>query len=221
LDSVPFQLFSLALIFFSLFAANIVQLCNAPNSVDPYINAALILCIAVFSLEILLTAACRPHPPWFLLALDIIATGTIVLDLSWVAEAAGFTTGDGNMTSDAAVISARAARIVRLVRLLRLLRIINFLSAVAKGVVERHKAAEAEAGGGGGGAPSNIGGKLTDAMVVQVALVIICTVILTALLTSWRVDPSPFDAYVSTFNSQVRLAFGFEHEGLVCCVRCY
>ena len=121
---------------------------------------------------------------------------SIVVDLSWVTEAASLDDSNGSRTSQAAIVSARAARIVRLVRLLRLLRTVSLLSALAKQAMQRRKAADA------GGAPSNIGGKLTDAMVTQVALAIIIMVITTALLTSWGVQPSPFDSYVNAFAAQ-------------------
>lgn len=202
MDSIHLQIFTLVLIFFSLFAVNAVHACNAPNSVDPYINAVLILCLVVFTAEIVITILCRPKPPWFLLSLDVIATATIVLDLSWVAASIGFDEGSSSTATKAAIISARLARIIRLVRLLRLLRIITYLSSLAKRVLANHKAAEA-AKGSGGGSPSNIGGKLTDAMVIQLALVTIITVIFTALITSWNVEVSPFEAFVAEFDAQV------------------
>jgi len=134
-----------------------------------------------------------------MVVLDSIATMSIVVDLSWVVDAANFNESNGSRTSQAAVVSARAGRIVRLVRLLRLLRTVSLLSKLAKRHMQNRKAAEYK---GSGGSPSNIGGKLTDALVIQVALAIIMTVICTALLTSWGVQPSPFDAYAESFGAQ-------------------
>jgi cAMP-specific phosphodiesterase 4 len=171
----------------------------APPSAEPWIDAFLILCMVVFAVEIILTIICNPHPPWCMIVLDSIATLSIVVDLSWVVDAANFDESNGSRTSQAAVVSARAGRIVRLVRLLRLLRTVSLLSKLAKRHMQNRKVAEYK---GTGGSPSNIGGKLTDALVIQVALVIIITVISTALLTSWGVQPSPFDAFAESFGAQ-------------------
>ncbi len=172
---------------------------HASPSVNPWLDAFLILCMAVFAIEIIMTIICNPRPPWCMIVLDTIATLSIIVDLSWVVEAANFDESNGSRTSQAAVVSARAGRIVRLVRLLRLLRTVSLLSKLAKRHMQNRKAAEY---GGNGGSPSNIGGKLTDALVIQVALVIIITVISTALFTSWGVQPSPFDAFAESFGAQ-------------------
>jgi 3'5'-cyclic nucleotide phosphodiesterase len=199
LESIKYQIFTLFLVFYSLFAYNIAVMVHAAPSADPWIDAFLILCMVVFASEITLTVVCNPHPPWCMVVLDTIATLSIIVDLSWVVEAANFDESNGSRTSQAAVVSARAGRIVRLVRLLRLLRTVSLLSRLAKRHMQNRKAAE---NGGTGGSPSNIGGKLTDALVIQVALVIIITVIATALLTSWGVQPSPFDAFAESFGAQ-------------------
>jgi hypothetical protein len=72
---------------------------------------------------------------------------------------------------------------------------VSLLTVLAKNAMRQRKAADAQISGSKG-APSNIGSKLTDALVLQVALAIIVTVILTALLTSWAIQPSPYDSYV-------------------------
>lgn len=199
LESIKYQLCILFLVFYSLFAYNISVMVHAPPSAEPWIDAFLILCMVVFAVEIILTILCSPHPPWSMIVLDSIATLSIVVDLSWVVDAANFDESNGSRTSQAAVVSARAGRIVRLVRLLRLLRTVSLLSKLAKRHMQNRKLAEYK---GTSGSPSNIGGKLTDALVIQVALVIIITVISTALLTSWGVQPSPFDAFAESFGAQ-------------------
>jgi len=221
LDSWEYQIFSLLLVFYSLFAYNLSVLFEAPPSANPWLNTFLLLCIAIFLVEAALNATCRNRPNWFLLFLDIIATLTIVVDLSWVADAAHLNDSNGSRTSDAAMISARAGRIIRLVRLLRLLRTVSFSSRLAKRALQTRKTADMQAAIAAGtsssekrgkladpGSPSNIGGKLTDALIVQVALVVIITVISTALLTSWGVEASPFDAYVAALEPQANQTLG-------------
>ena len=199
MDSLKYQACIFLLVLYSLFAYNIAIMAHAPPSADPWINAFLIVCIVVFALEIVLTIVCNPHPQYLMVVLDTIATLSIIVDLSWVAEAANLTESNGSRTSQAAVVSARAGRILRLVRLLRMLRTVSILSKLANRAMQQRKAAEHGVSSGG---PSNIGGKLTDSLITQMALVIIVTVIITALLTSWGVQPSPFDAYADSFGIQ-------------------
>lgn len=199
MDSMKYQAFIFLLVLYSLFAYNIAIMAHAPPSADPWINAFLIVCIVIFASEIVLTVICNPRPIWMMVVLDTIATLSIIVDLSWVAEAANLEGTNGSRTSQAAVVSARAGRILRLVRLLRMLRTVSLLSKLANRAMQQRKAAEQGATSGG---PSNIGGKLTDALITEVALVIIVTVIATALLSSWGVQPSPFDAYADSFGIQ-------------------
>jgi hypothetical protein len=198
-----------------------VIVAGVPNSVDPWINAFLLLAIAVFTADILLSATCRARPNWTLLLLDALATASIVVDLSWVAEAGDLDAPHGQKTSDAAVYAAKAGGVARLARLLRLLRATTLLANVARQALRRRKAADlarqrtagarasvATAGGGAAAAPtlapSNIGGKLTDAMAVQAALVVVLTVIATALVSTWGAAgaASPFDGCATTLAAQ-------------------
>jgi hypothetical protein len=199
-----------------------VIVAGAPNSVDPWINAFLLLAIAVFSADILLSATCRAPPNGTLILLDALATASIVVDLSWVAETGDLDAPHGQKTSDAAVYAAKAGGVARLARLLRLLRATTLLANVARQALRRRKAADlarqraagarasvAAAGGGAAAAapasaPSSIGGKLTDAMAVQAALVVVLTVIATALVSTWGAAgaASPFDGYAATLAAQ-------------------
>lgn len=53
--------------------------------------------------------------------LDIVATASILIDVTWVAEALGLQGGQegGGLGSQAAVVTSKAGRIIRLVRVIR------------------------------------------------------------------------------------------------------
>lgn len=118
--------FTTLLTVYALVGDDIRLLCtNKPA--DLYFDILTILCIAIFSLEIILS--CIGKSDYFLsffFLLDIIATSTMILDISWVAE---FVNGDGeenlnNLRSGrTARVGARASRVVRVIRLVRILKL--------------------------------------------------------------------------------------------------
>lgn len=119
--------------------------------------------------------------------------------------AAEFHENSGSQFSDSAVLSAQVGRILRLVRLLRLLRVVSILTVIARRRLQKRKESDPLYATEGNfpkpPAPSNIGAKLTDLLVLQVSLVVIIVVLCTAILTSWGALPSPLDASISFFQS--------------------
>ncbi len=165
LDSIPVQLTILAFIIFTLFAANVAALYSAPDYVNDYINAVLIVCIVLFSVEIILSALCRPRRQWMLLALDAVATASILIDITWFATLVCY--DNCASTSKAAIISSRASRIIRLVRLLRVLRLVGVVSVLMKRMLGKEvpKKAKDDADKM---APTNLGNVLIETTTVQV-----------------------------------------------------
>lgn len=62
-----------------------------------------------------------PGRRWFPVLLDIVATASILIDVTWVGEALGLQGGQegGGLGSQAAVVTSKAGRIIRLVRVIR------------------------------------------------------------------------------------------------------
>jgi len=60
LDGHIFQWTQALALVFVLFGPDIVVMTSAPNSIDPAINALLILSMAIFAIDFVLSVACRP-----------------------------------------------------------------------------------------------------------------------------------------------------------------
>lgn len=99
------------------------------KSADIVFNIIVLASLVVFSVEVVLS--CLGKEDYFLgffFVLDLVSTGTLVLDLSWVAdELAGESTNDdevGNARAGrTARIGAKAGRIVRVIRLVRIIKL--------------------------------------------------------------------------------------------------
>eukprot|EP00413_Alexandrium_margalefii_P033418 CAMPEP_0204578058 /NCGR_PEP_ID=MMETSP0661-20131031/42700_1 /ASSEMBLY_ACC=CAM_ASM_000606 /TAXON_ID=109239 /ORGANISM="Alexandrium margalefi, Strain AMGDE01CS-322" /LENGTH=1116 /DNA_ID=CAMNT_0051586951 /DNA_START=40 /DNA_END=3389 /DNA_ORIENTATION=+ len=94
---------------------------------DSYFEIVLYACIAIFSLEIILQCLAKPlHFLGFFFWLDMMALGTMVLDLPSVQEevnAEDATTSGGR----SARIVSKSSRIVRIVRIVRVMRMWRLL----------------------------------------------------------------------------------------------
>lgn len=98
---------------------------------DNYFNGMVLACLAIFTFEIFISVLGKADY-WlgFFFILDVVST-TLVLDLTWVNEAAfGGTTntdtseeGDTLRSGRTARVGAKAARMVRVLRLVRILKL--------------------------------------------------------------------------------------------------
>eukprot|EP00439_Symbiodinium_sp_Y106_P036836 s4536_g4.t1 len=99
---------------------------------DNYFNGMVLACLAIFTFEIFISVLGKADY-WlgFFFILDVVSTTTLVLDLTWVNEAAfGGTTntdtseeGDTLRSGRTARVGAKAARMVRVLRLVRILKL--------------------------------------------------------------------------------------------------
>lgn len=60
LDGNFFQWTQALALIFVLFGPDVVVMTSAPNSIDPVINALLFLSMAIFTVDLILSLACRP-----------------------------------------------------------------------------------------------------------------------------------------------------------------
>lgn len=99
---------------------------------DNYFNGMVLACLAIFTFEIFISVLGKADY-WlgFFFILDVVSTATLVLDLTWVNEAAfGGTTntdtseeGDTLRSGRTARVGAKAARMIRVLRLVRILKL--------------------------------------------------------------------------------------------------
>lgn len=126
-DSWRFCVLTTVLTVYALFGDDF-RLAVTHQPTDNLFNAMTILCILVFTTEVL--AACVGKDGYFLgffFFLDLGATVTLLFDLTWVwneMACTGATGGTGPLRSSrAGRAGARAARTVRIIRLIRLVKV--------------------------------------------------------------------------------------------------
>lgn len=125
---------TMALTVYALTADDLRMLYTSKPS-DEYFNVGTLVCIFVFTLEILLCVMGKDdYFLGFFFSLDVISTATLVFDLTWVSDAIQGDEDDmSNMRgSRTAKIGARASRVVRVIRLVRVVKLYKaFLEAQA------------------------------------------------------------------------------------------
>merc|ERR1719506_3413094 len=100
-----------------------------PKPADMIFNYLVILCIVVFSFEVVIS--CLGKDDYFMgffFILDVASTATLVLDLTWVADELSGGGEDDDQAKNAragrtARIGAKAGRVVRVIRLVRILKL--------------------------------------------------------------------------------------------------
>lgn len=120
-----FVAFAAILTIYALVGDDLRLLCtNKPA--DFWFNAATLVCLFVFTLEIVLSCLGKDdYILGFFMALDVVSTATLVLDLSYVSD---FVLGDGEdldkmRSGRTARVGAKAGRVVRVIRLVRILKL--------------------------------------------------------------------------------------------------
>lgn len=102
---------------------------------DLWFNVITIVCLAVFTFEIVLSCLGKDdYILGFFMALDVVSTVTLVLDLSYVSE---IVLGDGEdldkmRSGRTARVGAKAGRVVRVIRLVRILKLYKAFYDAAK-----------------------------------------------------------------------------------------
>ncbi|OMJ86393.1 hypothetical protein SteCoe_12120 [Stentor coeruleus] len=117
---------------YALFGDDIKTLGFAKSSDDGF-SSLVVICLFLFSLELTLSFIFKPDYKWsFYFWLDLIATVSLITDISWIWESAlGLSSGSSNSkslqnagkASRAGTRSTRALRIIRIVRLIRIVKL--------------------------------------------------------------------------------------------------
>lgn len=120
-ENVRFNIVTTMLTIYALFGDDF-RLAATQRFMDPAFDVLTIICLVVFSLEIV--AASIGKDDYFLgffFWLDVLSTGTLVADLTWVGNAISCADAEGG----SAVRAGRAARVARTVRIIRLIRLVK------------------------------------------------------------------------------------------------
>lgn len=136
LDSMVFNIIVSLFTIYALFGDDLRVIATSKGS-DPVFNVFLIITLLIFGFEIVLSVLVKKgYFNSFFFWLDVVSTITLLLDLTWVADAieeagqgggaVGSTAGIAR-ASRASRIGTKAGRIVRIIRLIRLVKIFKIV----------------------------------------------------------------------------------------------
>lgn len=142
LDNTYLTIFVSIITVWALFGDDIRILATGKSG-DIGFYIMIILCFAVFAVEILLSTYAKPEYIFsFFFWLDLISTVTLLLDVGWISDVLFGTSSDdsggsGNSeqiakAAKASQVGTRAARVIRIIRLIRLIRIVKLYKAAEK-----------------------------------------------------------------------------------------
>lgn len=190
LDRVSFQTIMFILTVYALIGDDI-RLASTPQAADLWFNIVTIVAFLLFAFELL--ASCIGKDDYFLgffFWLDLVATCSLILDITWVYSAF-METQDSSLTRAGRMsrMGTRAGRVIRVIRLIRLIRIIK-LYKHALDAWRRFKGIEENPSRPGEGtdeneiyAESRVGMKLSQMTTQKVIILILCMLIALPIIT--------------------------------------
>eukprot|EP00747_Dinoflagellata_sp_TGD_P125096 gnl/TRDRNA2_/TRDRNA2_174104_c0_seq1.p1 gnl/TRDRNA2_/TRDRNA2_174104_c0~~gnl/TRDRNA2_/TRDRNA2_174104_c0_seq1.p1 ORF type:complete len:1005 (-),score=197.57 gnl/TRDRNA2_/TRDRNA2_174104_c0_seq1:247-3198(-) len=126
-DNTKFTVLTTVLTLYALWGDDF-RLAATPKSSDALFNVLTILCIIVFSVEMVVNSFGKEdYFPNFFFILDFGSTVTLLMDLTWISNSllcgGGSEEGSAAKTGRAGRAGARAGRAVRIIRLMRLVKL--------------------------------------------------------------------------------------------------
>jgi len=204
------MVFTTILTFYAL-TADDLRIILTEKPADIVFNLIGLLCITVFSCEVVLS--CLGKADYYLsffFLLDLISTATLLLDLTWISEAIQ---GDNSDASDlrsgrTARVGARASRVVRVLRLVRILKLYKAYYEAKQRKAERERRKqkgeleddwdeadyEALENGHTRDTESRVGKKLSEMTTRRVICLILAMLLCLPLLSKETADQTPYSA---------------------------
>jgi len=209
-DNTNFMVFTTILTFYAL-TADDLRIILTEKPADIVFNLIGLLCITVFSCEVVLSCLGKvDYYLSFFFLLDLISTATLLLDLTWISEAIQ---GDNSDASDlrsgrTARVGARASRVVRVLRLVRILKLYKAYYEAKQRKAERERRKqrgeleddwdeadyEALENGHTRDTESRVGKKLSEMTTRRVICLILAMLLCLPLLSKEEADQTPYSA---------------------------
>jgi len=209
-DNTYFMVFTTILTFYAL-TADDLRIILTEKPADIVFNLIGLLCITVFSCEVVLSCLGKvDYLCSFFFLLDVISTATLLLDLTWISEAIQ---GDNSDASDlrsgrTARVGARASRVVRVLRLVRILKLYKAYYEAKQRKAERERRKqqgeleddwdeadyEALENGHTRDTESRVGKKLSEMTTRRVICLILAMLLCLPLLSKETADQTPYSA---------------------------
>lgn len=116
---------------YALFADDVKTL-GFPKSADDAFSSLVVICLLLFSLELLLSFIFKPNYKWsFYFWLDLISTLSLITDIGWIWDSligvSNSSSGSKQLQNagKASRAGTRTSRILRIIRLVRLIRLVK------------------------------------------------------------------------------------------------
>jgi hypothetical protein len=185
-----------------------IRLSQTNKPADLWFNVITVVCIVVFSFEIVISCWGKHDYIWgFFFTLDIVSTVTLFLDLPFTSE---LILGDGEdldsmRSGRTARVGAKAGRVVRVIRLVRILKLYKAIYEEAQKRKKRHWDSEAHEWDDietvnpedklQGLEESRVGKKLSEMTTRRVIVIVLVMLIVLPFLRAASEDQFPVSAY--------------------------
>lgn len=133
-------------------------------------DAVLVIIMVLFTVEVGINATCRPNYGKVMLVIDLVGTLSMIIDLSTFANQLG-----AGSAMRAARVGSRAGRLTRLLRVVRLVRVFKIFALVSRLWTRGQDVQEVKSASG-------VGKKLSESITLQIALLVIATIMIVSLL---------------------------------------
>lgn len=144
-DSTRFAVLTMSLTVYALFGDDL-RLATTTKRMDIVFDIFTIMCICVFVVEVLATCVSKAdYVGSFFFWLDVLPTGTLILDLTFVADALFCNNIDGGSALKSGRAGRAGARAGRTVRIIRLIRLVKVYKMYVSALEHREKEKEVQA----------------------------------------------------------------------------
>ena len=169
LDMPVVQILLMVCLFLALFLVDSVQLATSTYD-EAAMDAVLVIIMVLFMVELGINASCRPNYGKVMLVIDLVGTLSMLIDLSPFANQLG-----AGSAMRAARVGSRAGRLTRLLRVVRLVRVFKIFALVSRLWTRGQDVQEVKSASG-------VGNKLSESITLQIALLVIATIMIVSLL---------------------------------------
>ena len=169
LDLPVVQILLMICLFLALFLVDSVQLATSTYD-EAAMDAVLVVIMVLFTVEVGINATCRPNYGKVMLVIDLVGTLSMLIDLSPFANQMG-----AGSAMRAARVGSRAGRLTRLLRVVRLVRVFKIFALVSRLWTRGQNVKEVKSASG-------VGNKLSESITLQIALLVIATIMIVSLL---------------------------------------
>ena len=203
---------------YSLFSADVQEL-GFPKSADDVFSSLIVICLCLFSFELLLSFIYKPKYKWsFYFWLDLIATLSLITDIGWIWDSligvSNSSSGSKQAKSagNASRAGTRTSRILRIIRLIRLIRIVKLYKNAQIANKKRNENGEEEFVQENLDPQSRVGKQLSEMNMKRVILVVLLLLFLLPFFdtnfyytaqTSWDFGLRNLDGFIDTPQFEV------------------